>query len=212
MKVVPLSDQALQEATSVIHAGGLVVYPTETAYGLAADPFNPDAVQKVFSLKGRNDGKPLGLIAANREQVEEVVVIIPEAEPLLKYWPGPLSLVLPINVPADERKRQGLILTAALGTTLSVRISSHPFARALAEAVGHAIIATSANKSGESDVYNIQTFLEVFPDLPQPDLVIDAGTLPQNQPSTVVAFRDGRPVVLRQGPIEIKQKAESRKL
>lgn len=204
MKIVPLSDEAVQEAAGIIRAGGIVVYPTETAYGLAADPFNPDAVQKVFSLKGRNDGKPLGLIAANRKQVEEVVTILPEAEPLLKHWPGPLSLVLPMRVPRDERKKEGLLLTAAFGDTLSVRISSHPWARALAEAVGHAIIATSANRSGEGEVYDMQTYLNISMDLQQPDIVIDAGTLPKTQPSTVVMFREGKPVVVRQGPIAIE--------
>ncbi len=204
MRTILLSDQALQEAASTIRAGGLVVYPTETAYGLGADPFNPDAVQKVFVLKGRNDGKPLGLIAANREQVEEVVTIVPEAEPLIKHWPGPLSLVLPIRVPQDEKKKEGLLLTAALGGTLSVRISSHPFASALAKAVGHAITATSANRSGEGEMYNIQTYLNMFMGSLEPDLIVGAGILPKTQPSTVVAFRDGKPVVLRQGTVEIK--------
>ncbi len=205
MRIVPLSDQALQEAAGVIRSGGVVVYPTETAYGLAADPFNPDAVQRIISVKGRNEGKPLGLIAANREQVEEIVTVLPEAEPLLKHWPGPLSLVLPINVPNDEKKKEGLLLTAALGDTLSVRISSYPFAQALAEAVGHAIIATSANKSGEGEIYDIQSFNEMFDrSLPQPNLVIDAGTLPKTRPSTVVAFQNGKPVVVRKGPVEIK--------
>lgn len=203
MQILPVSEQALQKAAVVLRSGGTVAYPTETAYGLAADPFNPDAVQKVFLVKGRYDGKPLGLIAANREQVEEVVTIVPEAEPLLQHWPGPLSLVLPINVPSDERKKEGLMLAAANGETLSIRISSHPFASALAEAVGHAIIATSANRSGGGEIYDPQTCKNIFFRLPQPNLIIDGGVLPKVLPSTVVIFRDGKPQVARQGEVMI---------
>lgn len=204
MRVIPISDQAIQEAAGVLRAGGLVVYPTETSYGLAADPYTIEAVQKIFSVKGRNDGKPLGLIAANRQQVEHVVTILPEAEPLLQYWPGPLSLVLPMKVPDSEEHREGLKLTAAFGDTLSVRISSHPWARALAEAVGHPIIATSANRSSLGEVFDLGSINTMYEGLMKPDLAIDAGVLQEQKPSTVVIFQNGKPVVVRQGAVEIK--------
>lgn len=203
MKVLCLSDESLKEAAGILLYGGTVVYPTETAYGLAADPFNPDAVQKIFLLKGRNEGKPLGLIAASTEQVEALCILNPEERALFRYWPGALSIVLALRTDLSPERSKGLSQTTGRLGTMSIRVSSHPSARNLAELLGHPIIATSANRSGGGEIYDLQTFNRMFDRSPTPDLFIDAGTLPTVKPSTVALVEDGKVRVLRQGSVII---------
>ena len=204
MQILPLSNEVLANAIVILHGGGTVVYPTETAYALGADPFQLKGVASVFALKGRDTHKPLGLIAGSVEQVETLCEVHPDERALFRYWPGALSFVLPFRNNLSTEWLKGLVLATAAGDRVSVRVSSHPVARKLAELLGHPIIATSANRSGDAEIYDAQTLRKVFKCSPQPNLVIAAGTLPIVKPSTVVIFRDHKPVVVRQGPVIIQ--------
>ncbi|MBI3956581.1 MAG: threonylcarbamoyl-AMP synthase [Candidatus Kerfeldbacteria bacterium] len=205
MKTMALTDDAILEAATVIRSGGTVVYPTETAYALGADPFNTAAVGNVFALKGRSENKPLGLIAASREQVEEHCVINPvESQLMDHYWPGALSIVLPIRAPQDA-EREAFMHTTAGWDTVSIRVSGSPWARKLAEAVGRPIIATSANISGGPNCFTVGDLAKQFSGDRQPDLLLDGGDLPASAMSTLVAVQEGKPVVLRQGAVRLSE-------
>jgi len=195
----PLEPQ-LRAAAAEIAAGGVVGFPTETFYGLAADPRSEQAVARLFALKGREASQPIGLIAADLAQVEQVVDLPARARRLAHaFWPGPLTLVLPARVTlvAAVRSERGLV---------GVRVSSHPVARALAAAFGHPITATSANRSGEPPAETAEVVARLLPDLP---VLVDGGPAPGGAPSTVVEVGDGGITLLRPGAVPWERVLES---
>lgn len=203
MIVAALTDDSILEAAELLRSGGALVYPTETAYALGADPLHADAIGKVFALKGRDENKPMGLIAASRAQVSEWCEIMPEEASLMdRHWPGPLSFVLRLK-PLARPGREALRRVSAGGSTVSIRVSSNPFACKLAEVLGHPIIATSANRSGMPSVFTVEEAKKQFAKPPQPDMLLDAGSLPEGPMSTVIRLENGSPIVLRKGAITI---------
>ena len=135
---------AIDEAAKWIRNGGLVALPTDTLYGLAADPFRRDAVARVFVVKGRAEGRGLPLIAADADQIlARLNPLSPAAERLAaKFWPGPLTLLVPAP-PALVRD-----VTGGTGR-VAVRVPAHDVARAICRAADSPITATSANRSGQ---------------------------------------------------------------
>jgi L-threonylcarbamoyladenylate synthase len=185
---------ALQEAAKWIRNGGLVALPTDTLYGLAADPFRRDAVARVFAVKGRPDGRPLPLLAADADQVtSRLGPLSPLAERMsAKFWPGPLTLL----VPAPAALASGV--TGGSGR-VGVRVPANAIARAICRAADRPITATSANRSGEpatADPNEVERALGG--DL---DLLIDAGPTPGGPPSTIVDVTGATPALVRPGAI-----------
>lgn len=203
MRILPITHDSLHEAIATIQSGGTIVYPTETAYALGADPLNPKAVRAVFALKGRNEGKPLGLIASSIEQVQAFCLVEQDVRPLLRHWPGPLSIILPVRWPTKQNESEALAYALADSTAASIRVSSHPIAKNLADAVGHPIIATSANRSGAGGCFALDALKRHFAEPPQPDLILDGGTLPEGPMSTVVRVVNGTAMVLREGAVKV---------
>lgn len=196
MKIIPLSPQAIIEAVAILKAGKVAVIPTETAYGLAGDFFNKSAYQKIYAIKGRAWSKPLSAIVSKQEQLVGLVDW-PEIAQVLaqRYWPGPLTLILPLTQKAKAK------LIHHHSDNLAVRQSSQPLANALAEQF-ILISATSANLSGQGELYRTVDVIEQFQQAEiQPDLVIDAGNLPPLPPSTIIDCSGQTPVVARQGSI-----------
>lgn len=196
-----VSKKQIQEAITVLKRGGVVVFPTETAYGLAADARNPRAVRRVFEIKGREPGKTPPLIAADRKMAEEYVEIAPALALLVeKHWPGPLTVVGKVGkgLSSEVVRRDG---------TVAVRVSSSAVARALSKGLGAPIVATSANVSGLSACYSVRTFEKqrAAARHPAPDFVLDAGPLPYRKPSTIVTERKGKVVVLRHGSVSLRR-------
>ncbi|PJE76865.1 threonylcarbamoyl-AMP synthase [Candidatus Uhrbacteria bacterium CG10_big_fil_rev_8_21_14_0_10_48_16] len=189
----------LEQAITILKEGGVVVFPTETAYGLAADAMNPKAVARVTQLKGRSQEKTFPLIASDREMVERIAGIPRGLMRLADtYWPGPLTLVLPVLY-------RGFAPGIVRDGTIAVRVSSHPIAMALSSGIGGPIVSTSANVSGEPVCYSVASVQKQFShqDI-QPDGYVDGGALDPEIPSTIVSVDDyGYPEVLRQGSIEI---------
>lgn len=190
---------SLAEAAAVLRAGGVVAFPTETAYGLAADPRCASAVRRIFAIKGRPETKPLPLIAADAAAVRRVFIVPPALRSLAARWPAPLTLVLP--------RRPGQRLPALLGRRDgAARVPTSALARALAAACGGLVTATSANLSGQPSLYSGAAVRRTFAGrAAQPDLVLDAGRLPPRLPSTIVAIRRNKLAVLRQGEYQLKQ-------
>ncbi|MBI4435330.1 threonylcarbamoyl-AMP synthase [Candidatus Uhrbacteria bacterium] len=186
----------IQKAVEVLKEGGVVVFPTETAYGLAADARSEAAVERVRAVKGRSQDKSFPLIAASREMVERFAGMPRGLETLAtQHWSGPLTLVLPVM-------GDGLASGVVRNGTVAMRVSSHPVAHALCEGLGAPIVATSANLAGGEACYSVACVRQQLGDAP--DFYLDAGELTPEPPSTIVAIDDyGYPEVLRQGSIEI---------
>jgi L-threonylcarbamoyladenylate synthase len=170
---------SLQEAAAVIKAGGIVAMPTDTLYGLAADPFSTAAVERVFAAKGRAAERALPLVAADITQVEEQLGALPPDGRRLAaaYWPGPLTLLLPRPSTMPEEVTGGL-------AHVGVRVPAHAVPRDLCRACGCLLTATSANPSGapaSADPDDVERSMGEGV-----ALLLDAGLTPGGPPSTIV--------------------------
>jgi L-threonylcarbamoyladenylate synthase len=189
MRLLRPDDAGITAAARLIARGEIVAYPTETVYGLGADPFDVAALRRLFEVKGRDAKNPVLLIVSDMEQLREIAgEISDEARQCMRrFWPGPLSLLLPKSPRLPE------YLTAGHGK-IGVRQTADPIAVSLCRAVGHAVTSTSANKSGEPPV-------RVLAELKLEGVAagIDAGEIPVTAPSTV--FDPDEHVVVRVGAI-----------
>jgi L-threonylcarbamoyladenylate synthase len=186
--------RGIKKAAQIIGRGGIIAFPTETFYGLAADARNEAALKKIFQVKKREEGKPLLLLIADQSWLKGLVQnISPLAERLTKkFWPGPLTLVF------NASPQISPLLTADTGK-IGVRLSPHPVTQALVEAVGRAVTGTSANLSGRP---GILTAREVFQSLGESlDAVLDGGKTPGGPGSTVLDVSDPSPRLIREGMI-----------
>ena len=186
----------IQEAVRVLRRGGIVMYPTDTAYGLAADMTNPKGVRRIYQIKGRSKDKTLPLIAASRAMVSRHARWNPRAEKLAKkYWPGPLTILLQAKQNHTHIIKDGKI---------AIRVPDAPVAQKLSRALGRPITSTSANKSGSLPSYSVQSFLrQMKRQRALPDIILDAGALPPKKPSTIVDATKIPPVLIRKGPVKI---------
>lgn len=186
--------EGLHKAAGVLRAGGLVAFPTETFYGLAADPSNNEALARLYAAKQRPLQKAVLLLVRDREQLANLVSKIPAVyEPLIeRFWPGPLTLIFP------ARPHLPALLTAASGT-VGIRMSSHPLAGKLLAAVGGPVTATSANLS---DQPALSTAVRVQRQLAgRIDAVLDGGATAGIGSSTIVGLAAGKLTVVRQGVV-----------
>lgn len=171
-------------------SGAVVAIPTESTFALAVDPADAAAVDSVLRIKRRPEGQALPVVAGRVEDLERLGVRLdlPELEPVLAAWPAALTVVVPL-----ERA-----LPAALGAdSLAVRIPDHAALRRLLRDLGRAVTATSANRSGEAPATEVAAARRLLAG--ERAVVIDEGSLPGGEPSTIVGIREGRLVVLREG-------------
>lgn len=182
----------ITEAASTIRAGGLVVYPTETVYGLGADACSAKAIGKIFKLKGRGAGKPIPIAVNSLDMARQVAELTPAIKALFKFLPGPLTIV------AKARSNVSKLLTAGTGK-VGIRVPNHQVALRLIEFVGGPITATSANLSGKPAPLTVKEALEQLGK--NVDIALDAGKCELGIPSTVVDVTSKRPKILRKGPI-----------
>jgi L-threonylcarbamoyladenylate synthase len=187
-------DSMIAEASSILRAGGIVAYPTETFYGLGADGLNDDAVKKIFLIKGRNFKNPISVIIGDANDVKGIVEEIPEFALHLmeRFWPGALTIIF--NASADVSH----LLTAGTGK-IGIRLSSHPIATALAKKLGHPITATSANLSGKHECTSAEEVIQGIGD--KIDAVIHSGQTPGGSGSTIIDVTTDPPTILREGVI-----------
>jgi L-threonylcarbamoyladenylate synthase len=187
-----LDPGALARAVELLRTGGLVAYPTDTVYGIAADPRSDVAIERLFALKRRDPGTAVPLIASDIEQAMAAGELGPRERRLAEaFWPGPLSIVVPAKP---------MVSRAALGQrdSVALRVPAHAVARELAAAFGFCITATSANPTGVAPAEAGESVVEILPGV---DLVLDAGRAPGGLPSTIVALDDDGPVLVRAGAI-----------
>jgi L-threonylcarbamoyladenylate synthase len=183
---------AIKRALELIRSGKLVAFPTDTVYGLGAQAFSLQAIQKLFQVKNREPNRAIPILMGGLDQLDLVTVSMGYMELRLAevFWPGPLTLVVP--------RHPSLPDIIAPGNTIGIRMPDHPLALSLLGMSGP-LATTSANLSGASSP---QTAQEVRTQLNRRiPLILDGGRTPGGVPSTVVSCTDKEPVVLRPGPI-----------
>lgn len=178
----------------------IVLYPTDTVYGLGVDATNANAIQSLQILKGRDDAKPISIVVADRAMLETYAEVTPLAKKIIeKFLPGKLTVVL--------NAKKGMLpdrLTFGTGT-VGIRIPNHPVPLRLVRSLGKPITATSANVSGMPTFDTPQEILAQFGERASMITeVIDEGELPRSLPSTVVDARGDTPVVIREGAVSVK--------
>jgi L-threonylcarbamoyladenylate synthase len=194
----PCSEEDLNRAVTVLNSGGVVAFPTETYYGLAVDPFNPLALNHLFTLKKREMSKPILTLVDDPEALSSLVREIPDLYiPLMeRFWPGPLTLIFQakLNLPT---------LLTANTSTVGVRQSSHPFAQQLVQGFGRPITATSANISGHHAAIDAHQVRAQFDN--KIDLVFDGGRTPGIIGSTIVGQSGSDLKLIREGMISFEE-------
>ncbi len=198
-------DEEILEAITVLRKGGVVVFPTETAYGLAADTTDTRAVQRVAAIKGRESGKTFPILVSDLATAKRYVLLSPVLEQLAeRFWPGPLTIVAPAIQPSNHPAVRPCSPSVIRGGTIAIRVSSNPVACALCAGFGSPITVTSANRAGGKECYLTQDVRDQFSSqLLQPDYYLDAGALAFHSPSTIVREADGEVEVLRQGELYV---------
>jgi len=195
MPVLKATVNNIREASKVVKNGGLVVYPTDTVYGLGCDPFNVRAVERVFKAKGERKEKPLPILASDMECIQKIAFINEKARKIAeKYWPGPLTLVV-LKKPALPD-----IVTCGL-PSVGVRIPKHTVAFQLIRLCNGLLVGTSANKTGDKPP---KTAREAAKQLGEEvDIVLDGGPTPLGKESSVIDLTSMKPKMLREGPVKL---------
>lgn len=187
------SDLRVNDAVNVLKLGGVIAIPTDTVYGIAADPFNPDAVQKLYTIKGRPEDKPIPLVLGSVDDVHSVSQNLPPFFFHLteKFWPGGLTIIVQAKELLPE-------LTAG-GTTVGLRIPNQPILMKILQNFGGPLAITSANLSGQPAATSIREFGDKL--TAKLDFIVDDGKTPGPIPSTVYDISISHPIVRREGVI-----------
>ncbi|MBN2779923.1 MAG: threonylcarbamoyl-AMP synthase [Alphaproteobacteria bacterium] len=181
----------LEKAIAILKSGGVIIYPTDTVYGIGCDATNPDAIRKLYALKNRSLDKTSS-VCARIDKIKELVEITNSAKKKMgAFWPGNLTALL------KAKKNHGLVDQAILDGKICVRIPNHPFVLALLDKIDFPLISTSANISGEPapnrfDEIKIQA-----------DLMIEGDAFVKGTPSTIVDFTTEPFKVIRQGALQL---------
>ncbi len=189
-----LDESIIGEAVRIIKGGGVILYPTDTIYGLGCDAFDVRAVERIYAIKKRPSHHPVLVLMNSVSAMEDLVEEIPfrTRQLLNMFWPGPVTFVfrakchLPRCIVSEDGK-------------IGIRIPKHEFCKRLCELSGVPILSTSANISGQPQTGNIEILKKIF--APEVDLFIDAGDCTSETVSTVVDVTGREPIVLREGVI-----------
>lgn len=183
---------------AILRAGGVVLYPTDTTYALAANALDEKAVDRVFQVKGRDYSKPIHVIVRDIEQAAQYVAVGDTARKIAnQFLPGALTLVLPQLPDTDIPP-----LLVAGAKTLGIRIPDHPVCKALSKALPFPVTTTSANHSGMPNTYSVEAVQEQLgADFSQIDLTLDIGQLDSSSVSTVIAIEGESVKLIREGAI-----------
>lgn len=195
MKILSLeAPRALEETIHAIQHGGVVAFPTDTVFGLGASLKHPDALERIYRVKGRDKAKPLPVLLSSLDKLD-LVTPPPGARVLAllrAFWPGPLTVVLPAIAGLPPQ-------VVASDNTVGVRIPNHSIALALAERAGGALATTSANRSGEPPACSAEDIVAHLPD--DIDIVLKGGYSPCGEASTVIRVDNARIATIRVGVI-----------
>ena len=193
MKIFKMSGEnpdmdLIGEAIEIMAGGGVILYPTDTVYGLGANIFNNDAVERIYEIKKRDQSKPLSVLVQNTESLELIADLNRSSREIINKWlPGPFTFIL--------NKKNVVSPYVSASSKVGVRIPDYKIARALASLFP--ITTTSANLTNECTLSNPQDILhQIGNDI---DLVIDVGDLGDAKPSTVIDLSSSKPTLVRNG-------------
>lgn len=185
--------EVVQKAADVLKRGGIVVYPTDTAYGIAVNAMDEEAVKKLYDLKGRDYTKPTHVVVKDWEMIETFTNPSEDAIKIYEeFMPGPITMIL--------NKRTYQIPDMLGSDTLGVRIPDTELTKELSNFVHFPYTTPSANRSGEKTPYSVEDVKKVL-DIEKVDLVLDGGQLEKVEPSTIVDLTGDEMKILREGPI-----------
>ncbi len=196
MKVWKATASNLSEITSTLLGDEVVATPTETAYGLLADATSTKAVKKIFKIKGRDDKKSPALVVADVKMAYKYGVFGAQAKRIVKrFWPGPLTIVV--------KAKGGLSPLVKQNKTVALRVPSQNYLRKIITLVGKPLTATSANLTGQPNLYSSRA---VQKQLSSHGLkyLIAGGSIPRQDPSTIFLIKNNKIIILRPGPIKLK--------
>ncbi len=203
----------IRHAADVLKSGGIIVYPTETVYGIGCDPFNTDACERIQRMKGRPNPQPMLLLAHSIDQIEKITGSLGTVPMKLAhaFWPGPLTMIIRPD-PAVIARYQGIsrhVMSVSgqdnpagdqmTAMSIAFRVTSNPVAAEIIEVFGGFITSTSANLSGQPPVSTYENALEIFSS--KADIVIGDNSLLIGKPSTLVDVTTDTPLVIREGSI-----------
>jgi L-threonylcarbamoyladenylate synthase len=195
-QVFKCTGDAVAKCASLVKKGGVVVFPTDTIYGIGCDPYNDQAVDRIFSIKGRDENKPLPVLAYSIEDVERIVSLGDDGMTLgNKYWPGALTIVASISDQKISRK------VTAGSQSLAVRIPANECVLSLLKRCKY-LVGTSANTSGEKPLKSAREVMASS--LVGYDMLLDGGPAELGVASTIVEITDA-PKILREGAIKSKE-------
>jgi L-threonylcarbamoyladenylate synthase len=195
MTVLKATKSNIMKAAQIVRRGGLVVYPTETVYGLGCDPLNVQAVKRILEVKG-NRNKPLPVLAASIVDAEKIAFVSPNGKKLAaKFWPGPLTMVFPKKSALQDVVTFGL-------DSVGLRIPANDVALQLISLCEGLLVGSSANRTGEEPPRSVQEMSDELKGMV--DVVLDGGPTVQGMPSTVVDLSLEKARILREGLISLE--------
>lgn len=187
----------IAEIKSALEKGQVLILPCDTVYGLFCDARNQETIKKIFEIKGRDFDKPIGIYVKDINMAKELAETNEKQEKILqKYWPGQATFIL--------NKKQRQLKNIGTDTTIGIRIPDYELFQKILAQIDFPLAQTSANISNQPAITKIQEVIACFANQEQqPDLAVDAGDLPEAQPSTVADLTSDPPKILRQGEIRI---------
>lgn len=187
----------IRRASSLVKNGGLIIYPTDTVYGLGCNPFNVKAVERIFEIKGKRKEKPLPILGSNIRIVKKIAQINDQAMKVIrKFWPGPLTIIVPRRPYLPD-------IVTCRQKSVGVRIPNHFVAIRLISLCGGVLVGTSANKTGLKPPNTAHEASEQLGE--RVDAILDDGLAPLCQSSSVLDLTSVRPKMLREGPIKLEE-------
>ena len=190
--ILPCNDNSIEDAYETIQKGGVVVFPTDTVYGVGCNPHNQNAVNKIYSIKGREKTKYLPILAYSKKDIASIAFFDEMSEKIAdKFWPGPVTLILKIKDKKIER-------TLGLEDKIAVRVPNHPCTLALLEKC-RILVGTSANFSGQPSFSDSRELKKRFSGY---DLLLDGGQIIDSCESTIVEVIGNELKIVREGKIK----------
>jgi len=190
--ILPCNERGINIAYESIKKGGVVVFPTDTVYGIGCDPYNKDAINKIYKIKGREATKQLPILGYSKKEIKEIAYFDENSEKISdKFWPGPLTLILKVK---DKKIEESL----GLQGKIAVRVPSHPCIQSLLEKC-KLLVGTSANFSGQPSFNDSRGIIGKFAGY---DVLLDGEKIVDSGESTIVEFEGNKLKVVRQGKIK----------
>jgi len=188
---VNCDEKGIESAFQIINQGGIVIFPTDTVYGIGCNPYNSESVRKIFEIKSRDISKPFPVLVYSKEIAEQIVIFDEYTKKIAeKFWPGPLTIILKLK---DTNLKKSL----NLNDKIAIRVPNHKCTLELLKKCNY-LIGTSANVSGQKPCTNAD---ECFKNIQNYDIFVDGGTIQSDSESTIIEIENEKVNIIREGPV-----------